>query len=279
MAKVIGKRILPGGNVILKKVEESKEKIVETQLIEKDEKLKLPVQITTQIKQTELKVDTSSFGLGVSNVIQVSSSEIHFRKFLGSGIVETSLVGYDINISAARAVIDASSLGGVSLGLAVSAGGGNRNELRIRGLTGGGIIEVSALANSIVISAASFTQNITNSAFGGGINPILAISANREIHTRTFVGGGIVEVSAVTDGRIVVSAASFTQNITVSSFGGGSQVGIGVSGNREIHLRTITGTGIAEVTTVGNTVQVSAARAVIDTSSLGGVSLGLAVSA
>ncbi|MCM8757351.1 MAG: hypothetical protein NC823_02595, partial [Candidatus Omnitrophica bacterium] len=126
-------------------------------------------------------------------------------------------------------------------------------------MTGGGIIEVSALADSIVISAASFTQNITNSAFGGGINPILAISANSEIHTRTFTGGGIIEVSAATDGRIIVSAASLTQNITVSSFGAGQSLAIGVSANREIHLRTITGTGIAEVTTVGDVVQISAA--------------------
>ncbi|MEM4261286.1 MAG: hypothetical protein QXG00_08635, partial [Candidatus Woesearchaeota archaeon] len=127
---------------------------------------------------------------------------------------------------------------------------GNRNELRIRGLTGGGIIEVSALANSIVISAASFTQNITNSAFGGGINPILAISANSEIHTRTFTGGGIVEVSAATDGRIIVSAANIV-NLNLSSLGTGTDIITTISGS-EIIQRRIQGAGSIDVRTSSN---------------------------
>jgi len=40
---------------------------------------------------------------------------------------------------------------------------------------------------------------------------------------------------------------NFVDNITVSSFGGGSQVAIGVSGNREIQFRTLVGGGIIEI--------------------------------
>ncbi|MEO0225100.1 MAG: hypothetical protein ABIL76_08440, partial [candidate division WOR-3 bacterium] len=88
-----------------------------------------------------------------------------------------------------------------------------------------------------------------------------------------------VEVSAASDGRIIVSAPQFIQNIMLSSFGNGEQIGIGVSGNREIHLRTLVGGGIIETNTSGNVIQISASRSTIETSSLGGVSLGLNVSA
>ncbi|MEM5877857.1 MAG: hypothetical protein QXF12_03165, partial [Candidatus Aenigmatarchaeota archaeon] len=99
------------------------------------------------------------------------------------------------------------------------------SELIFRKIEGRGIVDVYSLSGMIIISAYS---QITNSALGGGINPILAVSGG-EILTRTFVGGGIVEVSAVSDGRIIVSAPQYTQNITLSSFGNGEQIGIGVS--------------------------------------------------
>ena len=151
-------------------------------------------------------ITLSSFGGGATLALGVSANrEIQLRTLTGAGIAEVTTVGNTVQVSAAKATLETSSLGGVSLGLAVSAGTGNRNELRIRGLTGGGIIEVSSLTNSIIISAA---QNITNSAFGGGINPIIAISGNSEIQTRTFVGGGIVEVSSKANGEIIVSAKS-----------------------------------------------------------------------
>ena len=151
-------------------------------------------------------ITVSSFGTGEQIALGVSANkEIQFRTLVGGGILDATTVGNIIQLSAPKAEITTSSLGGVSMGLAVSAGTGNRNELLIRGLTGGGIVEVSALTNTIVISAAPFTQNVTVSSFGGGNQITLGVSGNREIQFRTLVGGGNVEVSAFTN-TIVISA-------------------------------------------------------------------------
>jgi hypothetical protein len=217
-------------------------------------------------------ITTSSFGGGNQIALGVSGNrEIQFRTITGTGVLDATTVGNVIQLSAPRAVITTSSLGGVSLDLNVSAGTGNRNELLIRGLTGGGIVEVSALTNTIVISAAPFTQNITTSSFGGGNQIALGVSGNREIQFRTLVGGGIVDVIS-TPNTIVISAAPFTQNITTSSFGGGNQITLGVSGNREIQFRTLVGGGNVEVSATPNTIVISAASFIqnITTSSFGG---------
>ena len=223
------------------------------------------------------KISLSSLGISGQSLFEYVSanSEIIFKTIEGNGIIDIYSLSGTIYVSAnALKSISVSSLGtGIQLYSTVSAG----QEIRLRTLEAGGIVEISAKSTGeIVVSAAPLSQNITVSSFGIGLSPIIGISGNSEIQTRTFVGGGIVEVSAASDGRIIVSA---TQNVTLSSFGGGETLAIGVSANREIQLRTLTGAGIAEVTTVGNTVQISAARATIETSSLGGVSLGLAVSA
>ncbi|MEM4261284.1 MAG: hypothetical protein QXG00_08625 [Candidatus Woesearchaeota archaeon] len=207
MAKVIGKRILPGGNIIIKNITNGSGKDISTPLIIKEDKIKSPFKVITQEKIINQDVSVSSFGNGLSNVIGTSSREIHFRKFIGSGITEISLLGYDVKISAARATIETSSLGGVSLGLAVSAGTGNRNELRIRGLTGGGIIEVSALANSIVISAAN--TSLTLSSLGTGTNIITTISGS-EIIQRRVQGAGSIDVRTSSNGVLIISSLGTT---------------------------------------------------------------------
>jgi hypothetical protein len=151
-------------------------------------------------------ITISSFGGGNQIAIGVSgNSEIQFRTITGTGVLDVTTVGNVIQLSAPKAEITTSSLGGISLGLNVSAGTGNRNELLIRGLTGGGIVEVSALTNTIVISAAPFTQNITISSFGTGAQIAIGVSANQEIQLRTLVGGGGIEVSATTN-IILISA-------------------------------------------------------------------------
>ncbi|MEM5877915.1 MAG: hypothetical protein QXF12_03470, partial [Candidatus Aenigmatarchaeota archaeon] len=205
--------------------------------------------IIVSAPQYTQNITLSSFGNGEQIGIGVSGNrEIQLRTLVGSGIVETSTSGNVIQISAARSTIEISSLGGVSLGLNVSAGTGNRNELRIRGLVGGGIIEVSALSNVVSISASPVFINITNSALGGGINPILAVSGN-EIITRTFTGGGIVEVSAATNGRIIISSISLN---SVSSLGGGFSIVQSVSSNREILFRTFENSSDVLINVSGN---------------------------
>jgi hypothetical protein len=283
---------------------------------------------------SNIVINVTSKGTGVNLNLPLSGSEISLRTLQGSGQLDIYNLGNTTILSAPRAVITTSSLGGVSMGLTVSAGTGNRNELLIRGLTGGGIVEVSALTNTIVISAAPFTQNITTSSFGTGAQIAIGVSGNREIHFRTITGtgvldattvgnviqlsapravittsslggvsmglavsavtgnrnellirgltgGGIVEVSALTN-TIVISAAPFIQNITTSSFGGGNQIAIGVSGNREIHFRTLVGGGGIEVSSTTDTIVISAAPLTqnITTSSFGtGAQIALGVSA
>jgi len=208
---------------------------------------------------SNIVINVTSKGTGVNLNLPLSGSEISFRTLQGSGQLDIYNLGNTTILSAPRAVITTSSLGGVNLGLNVSAGTGNRNELLIRGLTGGGIVEVSALTNTIVISAAPFTQNITTSSFGGGNQITLGVSGNSEIQFRTLVGGGGIEVSTTTD-TIVISAApgSFTQNITISSFGTGAQIALGVSANQEIQFRTLVGGGGIEVSATTDIILISA---------------------
>ena len=282
MAKIIGRRVFPGGKIEFKNDTDPlfpKERDTPL-LLDKIKSVKFPLAFDVDNKKSNYDISVSSVGSGFSVIKETSARELIHRLIHHNGVVKLSYHDDSIRISAARATLETSSLGGVSLGLTVSAGTGNRNELRIRGLTGGGIIEVSSLTNSIVISAAppgSLTQNITNSAFGGGINPILAISGNSEIQTRTFVGGGIIEVSAASNGRIIVSA---TQNITNSAFGGGINPILAISGNSEIQTRTFVGGGIIEVSAASNgRIIVSATQNVTLSSFGGGATLAIGVSA
>ncbi|MEM5878592.1 MAG: hypothetical protein QXF12_06985 [Candidatus Aenigmatarchaeota archaeon] len=271
MSKVIGKRILPGGNVFIKP--EPQKEVRE-----------IPETPEYKFKEPEITIFTKPIFFpeeptDIPFIVLERTKKLNSERVLvpGSGIklidkgpnddliilVDENKI--DINL-------ETSFFGGGSQIVLGTSG----KEIKYRTLVGGGIIEVQQLSNTIKISA---TQNITISSFGGGISLGLNVSSNREIQLRTLAGGGIVEVSAVSDGRIIVSAPQYTQNITLSSFGNGEQIGIGVSGNREIHLRTLVGSGIVETSTSGNVIQISAARSTIEISSLGGVSLGLNVSA
>ncbi|MEM5877929.1 MAG: hypothetical protein QXF12_03540, partial [Candidatus Aenigmatarchaeota archaeon] len=69
---------------------------------------------------------------------------------------------------------------GVDFFIAVSG-----TDVYMKTISGGGVVEVSSDPSGlIIISAPAFLSNITNSALGGGIDPILAVSGG-EIITRT----------------------------------------------------------------------------------------------
>jgi len=109
--------------------------------------------------QTELPIITlSSQGVGENLFLFVSSnSELLFKRIKGSDIIEVKTSSLGLVVSASRSVITTSSLGDISLGLAVSAGGGNRNELRILGLSNDDLmIKLDTTSSSVRIHRRSF---------------------------------------------------------------------------------------------------------------------------
>jgi hypothetical protein len=109
--------------------------------------------------KTELPTITlSSTGFGEDLFLFVSSnSELIFKKISGSGITQVKTSALSLIVSSPRSVITTSSLGNISLGLSVSAGTGNRNELTILGLSNDDLmITLSATTSSIRIGRRNF---------------------------------------------------------------------------------------------------------------------------
>lgn len=129
-------------------------------------------------------------------------------------------------------------------------------QIKLRTISGAGIIEVRTAGDDIIVSAATTEAPVQATNLGGGQEVAIGTSS-QETQYRTLAGAGIIDVR--TDGnQIVFSAAPTPVTVQATTQGGGISPIISTSG-QETNYRSFVGTGTVEVRQSANTINVSGA--------------------